>query len=206
VGHKADPDKQEAFVERFWELESVLNEDAGIYFLDGVHPTHNVLPHYQWIKKGEEKIVPANTGRQRVNINGAVNGRSPEQVIIHECERVNAESTIALCEKIRAHQPKGLKVLITDNAGYYRSKAFGDWVEKQDDFLQVFLPSYSPNLNIIERLWGLMKEKVCTQFYAHFSDFRKALHEFFESLSEQGDTLRKLLTLKFEILPKPVSE
>jgi len=204
VGHRADPDKQGAFLERFWQLAGILPEDACIYFLDGVHPTHNVTPHYQWVKKGEQKVVAANTGRRRVNLNGAVNANRPQEVIIHECERVNAGSTVALCKKIREHRPKGLKVIINDNAGYYRSRAFQEWIEDQDDFIQVFLPAYSPNLNIIERLWKWMKKQVCRRFYAKFSDFRRALLDFFEGLSQQGDQLRRLLTLQFELLPTPV--
>jgi hypothetical protein len=44
-----------------------------IYFADATHPQHNSIPSYGWIKKGQEKELKANCGRQRLNINGAIN-------------------------------------------------------------------------------------------------------------------------------------
>ena len=83
--------------------------------MDGVHPLHNSMPCNGWIKKGTEKTIQANTGRERININGACNAAKTE-VIIHEDVSVNAQSMIALFEKMQLHQVKGKIMVIADNA------------------------------------------------------------------------------------------
>ncbi len=86
--------------------------------MDGVHPLHKSMTCNGWIKKGKEKSIRANTGRDRININGACNVEKIE-VIIHEDVSVNAQSTIALFEKMQQDQLIGKLFVISDNAKYY---------------------------------------------------------------------------------------
>ena len=69
VPAKANKEAQEKFVEKYNEIKENKKETEKIYFMDGVHPTHNMMPAYAWIKKGVEKYIKSNTGRQRININ-----------------------------------------------------------------------------------------------------------------------------------------
>ena len=56
-----------------------INENKGennpAYFMDAVHPRHNPVLAHGWIKRGEEQPIPTNTGRKRLNINGAIDLR-----------------------------------------------------------------------------------------------------------------------------------
>ena len=70
---KADEEKQKVFVEEYQALKNNLNQDDQIYFVDGVHPQHNTIATFGWIKKGNTKQLKTNNGRQRTNINGAIN-------------------------------------------------------------------------------------------------------------------------------------
>ena len=64
-----------------------------------------------------------------------------------------------------------------------------------------FLPSYSPNLNLIERLWKFTKKKlVHNQYYEKFSIFKKEVEKFFENIGDFNSELKTLITPKFEIL------
>ena len=74
-------------------------------------------------------------------------------------------------------------------------------VEKGRELL--FLPAYSPNLNIIERLWKLVKTKCLrNKYFPKFEDFRHALDSFLDALNtEHQDELESLLTLKFQFFP-----
>ena len=67
VPSKADKEKQEKFVEEYKKLRENQKSTEKVYFMDSVHPTHNVMPAYAWIRKGKEKEVKSNSGRQRVN-------------------------------------------------------------------------------------------------------------------------------------------
>ncbi len=65
VPGKADRRAQEAFVTRYEHLKEHKQPDDPIYFMDAVHPQHNSVPAYGWIRKGQEAELKSNCGRQR---------------------------------------------------------------------------------------------------------------------------------------------
>ncbi len=75
VPGKSDVKAQEEFVEFYNELKNTKGANDLIYFMDGAHPQHNSVAGYGWIKKGKVKELKSNTGRQRLNINGAIISR-----------------------------------------------------------------------------------------------------------------------------------
>ena len=68
--------------------------------MDGVDPTHNTESVRVWTRKGRERKVKSNTGRQRLNINGAMNGSEVTEIIYREVTRVHKETTLKLLDKI----------------------------------------------------------------------------------------------------------
>ena len=92
---KADVEKQKEFINEYKELKENKEEKDQIYFVDGVHPQHNTIASYGWIKKGETKQLKTNNGRQRTNINGAINLENKELIYVED-ERINAQTMINL--------------------------------------------------------------------------------------------------------------
>lgn len=185
------------------ELSRVLEKkDAKsiVYYADGVHPTHNSRSTYAWIEKGEEFPQPTVSGRDRVNINGLLNAYDVTDVIAHDCDSVNALSTKALYEKALIKPPEASVIyIISDNAKYYRNKDLREWI-KGTKIVQLFLPAYSPNLNLIERLWKFLRKKVInTGFYQSKEMFRKAVMNFFARIDGYKEELESLLTLNFRL-------
>jgi transposase len=206
VPAQADAGQQQAFVEAFEELIENLPEDTLVYFTDATHPTHNSQSAKAWIKKGQQKLIAANSGRKRVNLNGAVNALDPSEAVVVEAQTINAQSTITLYEKLLEKNPGKKLVLICDNAGYYRSQLLKDWLQEQPLIKQWFLPTYSPNLNIIERLWRFMKKQaIGLSFQPTYQAFKDNILHFFEHLDDYEYELKRLLTLKFQILHSPLS-
>lgn len=137
------------------KLRSTLPEDEEILFIDGVHPTHNVKVVYGWIKAGVTKQLMSNTGRSRLNINGAYNPRSQDVIYRNELT-INAKSTGMLIVDILNKYPKTKKLhLIIDNAGYNRAKLM-ELFANHSRINLIYLPPYCPNLNLIERLWKFL--------------------------------------------------
>lgn len=197
---KANQKAQEAFIKQYNELKASKSKHDRIYFLDAVHSLHNSQPAYGWLKKGFEYTIQSNTGRQRVNINGAYNIED-HNVVIEESERVNAQSTIALFEKMLKEQPLGILYLILDNARYYRSQIVSEFQRNNPRIQLLFLPAYSPNLNIIERLWKFFKKKTTyNSYYEKFTVFKKQCLNFFENIEEYKVELRSLMTDNFQLL------
>lgn len=197
---KADAVKQQEFIEKYELLKKNKRKEDKVFFVDGVHPLHNSQPAYGWIKKGKEKAIKANTGRQRLNINGAYDIES-HKVIIREDESINAQSTIALFEQMLKEYPFGMLYIILDNARYYRSKVVREFLNNHSRIELVFLPPYSPNLNIIERLWRFFKKKTTyNEYYEKFSVFKEACLNFFANIKDYHDELETLMTEKFHII------
>jgi transposase len=210
VPGKADKERQEEWLAEYEKLKKRLGEDETICFIDGVHPTHNVQPACGWIKKGLRKELPANTGRSRLNLSGAIDIFS-HNIVIQEDQTLNAGSTIRFFQRIEEAYPGKRKIhIFCDNAPYYRNKAVKEYLEKAKIILH-FLPPYSPNLNPIERLWKWMKERVIyNTYYEYFEEFKGAILGFFAVLSTAttesilGRTLRSRVRDKFRSIQSPV--
>lgn len=201
-----DEAEQDAFLEQLMPFLCEIGEHESIYFVDAVHPQHNTSSTYAWIKRGEKKAIPTNSGRRRININGAMNAHKPQEVIVIEADTINAQATIELYEKIQANNlDKEQVYVIGDNARYYRNVELQAWLDKNSRIVQLFLPPYSPNLNLIERLWKFLRKKVInTKFYPSFEEFRRAILAFFENINNYKEELQSLITFNFQRLSKPV--
>lgn len=174
-----------------------LRREGKIYFGDSVHPHHNPVLGYGWIKRGIEMEVPSNSGRQHLNIAGALCLQDME-IITRSFETINASSICTMLKAIRAKNPGGGRIYyVLDNARYHRAKVVKKLARKLRIRL-VFLPGYSPNLNPIERLWKFFKKKVMyNTFYPEFEEFKLAASSFFKGLRGHRDELVTLLTDNF---------
>lgn len=196
---KADAELQEAFLTEFDALVEASDCCDSFYFSDAVHPQHNTRASYGWIASGEDFEIESNTGRDRVNINGVLNAFNVSDVVVREDTTINAQSTIALYQQLQKHKRRGTIYVICDNARYYRSRLVQEWV-KNSRIVQVFLPSYSPNLNLIERLWKFLRKKIIdTHYYPTKEKFREAILNFFGDIRKYRAELKTLLTLNFHV-------
>lgn len=182
VPGKANREAQEQWIKAYQKLKANLPSDESICFLDGVHPTHNMKLTYGWIPTGERKEIPTNTGRQRLNISGAIDIVS-KKVLSHVDITLNAESTITFLKKIEAAYLASKKVhVFCDNARYYRNKDVLAYLTTSKIEMH-FLPPYSPNLNPIERLWKFVYERVLyNKYYEKFADFKESILGFIDGL------------------------
>ena len=199
VPGKQDPVQQQAFIEEYGQLKANKGENDPIYFADATHPQHNSIPSYGWIKKGQEKELKANCGRQRLNINGAINIETLEPTTGFY-DTINADSAIDLFSKIEAkHQDAQTIYIIVDNARYYHSRLLKEYTEGTKIKL-IFLPPYSPNLNLIERYWKFFKKKVMNNhYYETFAEFKRACESFFRKRKKYLPELQTLLIENFQI-------
>jgi len=195
-----DIDAQEIFAEQYDAFMLEKPSDTEVLFVDAVHPEHNAQAAYGWIKRGQKREVKTNSGRQRLNLHGAINAETYEVTVI-ESETVNTDSTIELFEILDQKYPLAREIiLILDNAKYHYSNKVQDNLKEHPRIRMVFLPSYSPNLNLIERLWKFFKKKVLyNRYHENIKTFRKACIHFFRNIDQYSDEIASLMSGGFEI-------
>lgn len=200
VPGKANAELQQAYLDLLEKTLENKGKNDVHYYLDGVHPQHNTQLAYGWIKKGTDKIVKSNSGRQRININGALNADTLE-VVVRTDDTINAQSTLKLFETLEQKHPKAESIFVTlDNARYYKNALIMEYLRTSKIKL-LFMPAYSPNLNLIERLWKFMRKTILyNKYYEKFAEFKKAVMEFFENIGQHDKKLRSLLTKNFQII------
>lgn len=201
VPGKTDPVRQQEFLELYQQVTAQLKPHDEVYFSDALHPTHNSHPACGWIRRGTTALLPANTGRQRLNFTGALNLKTKAAVVL-EAETVNADAVIRLLEELVRLHPVGTITLILDNARYHHAKKVTAWLKKHRRFKLLFLPSYSPNLNLIERLWRFLYQKIlANRYFPTFREFRQTILDFFSNLHRYRKQLSTLLTENFQVIP-----
>lgn len=198
-----DPDEhsQEIFLSQFVDFLKNKSDSDIMFFMDAVHPVHNTQAAYGWFKKGEKRKIKSNSGRDRYNIHGAMNAETYEVTAIFTEDNVNATATIDLLQALeKSHGYADRIFVLLDNAKYHFSSVVQEYV-KNTKIILVPLPTYSPELNLIERFWKLFKKKVIyNKHYPTFSDFKRACLDFFklqheyknEVFSIMGDGLFEL--------------
>ncbi len=143
--------------------------------------------------------VRAASGRQRFNVLGAWDAVTRQLTMVTNTTVVNAET---MCELLRAVAAKGLAgpvTMVLDNARYQRN-AMVMALAAELNIELLFLPSYSPNLNLIERLWRFTKRRACYgKFHADFAGFRSAVESVLGGLeTTHAEDMESLMTLNFQ--------
>ena len=166
------------------ELEPRLAEaqrgERAVFFVDAAH---FVLASFLgWLWCATRLFVKAASGRQRYNMLGAFNAVTHELVRVANDSYITAET---VCELLRKVASLGLGTPITmvmDNARYQRCQLVREAAAALNIEL-LFLPSYSPNLNLIERLWKFVKKAVLnSRHQACFADFRRTIDQCLDEL------------------------
>ncbi|MBU2710825.1 IS630 family transposase [Zooshikella harenae] len=194
-----DVEAQETFAEQYEAFMSTKPVDIEVLFLDAVHPEHNTMAAYGWIKRGQKRPLPTNSGRQRLNLHGAVNAETMEMTVI-ESNTINKESTVQLLSMLdKKYESAKQIVVILDNARYHYSKEVKQLEEESPRLKLVYLPPYSPELNLIERVWKSFKKQVLyNKYYKNVCEFRKAAINFFSNIDQHARALKSLLDGGFE--------
>ena len=172
-----------------------------MFFVDAAHFVMGAFLGFVWCF--ERVFIKSPSGRKRFNVLGALNAITHEVITVTNETYINAES---VCELLRKLASLGLIIPITlvlDNAKYQKCQLVQELAGTLGIEL-LYLPSYSPNLNLIERLWKLVKKRcLYSKYYPDFSQFKAAISTFIESAHVQHkQELDSLLTLRFQTFNK----
>ena len=196
---KADVTAQEAF--KTGQLEPRLAEaKAGqrlVFFMDAAHFVFAPFLGLVWCF--ERLFVKAPSGRQRFNVLAALNATTRELFSVHNLTYITSETVCELLRLLAGAHPGIPRTIVLDNARSQRCTLVQSLAHSLGIEL-LFLPAYSPNLNLIERFWKFVK-KTClySKYYADHHAFQHAIIACIEQAPDKHKKeLESLLTLKFQ--------
>ena len=203
-GKSPSEEVQLNFISEYMELlEKAREGQIHLIFYDPSHLVFNVINGRCWQEKGKDGTVqiPSNTGRKRISILGGINALDGEFSGLITEANCDTLSTKVAFEQIRNdYKDQKPIVIIVDNASYNRAYATKDFADSLKIKMK-FLPPYSPNLNLIERIWKFMKKEVVKNtYYEDFQSFYDAIVSFFYNIKNYTEEVSNLINHKFEII------
>jgi transposase len=196
--------EQEEFLEN--ELNPRLQEakegKRKVFFVDASHMVWGAFLGYIWCYV--RLFIPTPSGRKRFNVLGALDSITHELIQVCNETYINAQS---VCELLMIIAEKNYRIPITlvmDNAKYQRCTMVKELAEKLNIEI-LYLPSYSPQLNIIERLWKwIKKDCLYCKYYDCFNNFKSNILMSLDKIhiKQYKEEMDSLLNLKFQVFNK----
>src|SRR3954470_7594052 len=206
---KADPDKQRAFVKRVARHQREAKRPGAPrtrrYYVDACHPVWGLdLVFCCWLLLGQRFLVGMGSGRKRLNILGAYCPDDHEYIDYRLTrDNINGEQFVNFLRLLRSMHPETERfILYVDGARYYGSPVVKEWLKRHQEFHLSRIPAYSPNVNLIERMWKFLRAKALCRWHKTFEDMHAAVSAVLDHPADYRGELQALMTEKFHIIDK----
>ena len=203
VPAKADPEAQAVYLKDTLNprLAEARAGKRAVFFADAAHFV--LAPFLGFLWSVTRVFIKAPAGRQRFNVLGALNAITHELITVTNDTYITAESFCALLKKLAALNLAMPITVFLDNARYQKC-ALVQAAAASLNIELCYLPAYSPNLNLIERVWKFVKKQcLYSQYYADFASFKAAIETCLgETSTTHRIALDSLLTLRFQLFAK----
>ena len=142
-----------------------------------------------WFPKGEQKLIKTYGKHESVKLVGILNYETGN-VYVEETEEFNAQVFLGFLKKVLALYPSGKIVMVLDNSKVHHALMLGSFLEENPRLTLMFLPPYSPKMNIIEGLWGWLKDTCINNvFFDKFYKIKLAIRKFVALVNSIPETV-----------------
>jgi transposase len=198
---KVDVEKQRSFHDQI--LQPLLSRsekgECHVLFADSAHFVLAAFVAMVWCF--ERVFVKTASGRFRLNVLGVIHAKSKKLTALYNTTYITSDTVVELLAKVAKEYAGKPIFIILDNARYQHCELVKRTAEALNINL-VFLPPYSPNLNLIERLWKFVKAEVCAaKYFPDAKSFQKEIVDFLNNLNQKHmkKELKSRLTLNFQL-------
>jgi transposase len=201
-GNPPSEEEQREFVEKYRTLKLSCVPGTIFLFVDGMHLIHQVIAALCWGDPLDPPVIETNTGRKRLNILGAYDPDTHSFIHLTGEENCDANRVIEFFSLILNTYPNAPKiVIILDNAPYFKAQAVTQWLQEHPKLQVEPLPAYAPNLNLIERFWHFVKDRlVKNSYYKKYMTFRAKVFQLLNHVDKYANELKTFMVEKFQII------
>lgn len=197
---KADTAKQREYYENtlFPLMKKAEKGEIALLFMDASHFVMG-CDFLGGIYGKARRFVRTFSGRMRYNVLGAMDFVTKSVLTVTNDSYITATEVCQMLDKISEEYKDKAVHVILDNARYQKCKAVTELASRLDIHLE-YIPPYSPNLNLIERLWKFVKGELRTKYYDSFSEFRGKIDSTIASTTqENAKKINKLIGEKVQL-------
>ena len=200
---KLDAEKQAKFLTETLKPAIDKSKDGllNLFFVDASHFVMGGIVGRLWCKV--RLWVKTGSGRKRYNVLGALNFMTKKIETVTNDTYITSVQVVELLEKLALRYVGKPIAIVLDNASYQRCKLVMNRAAELGINL-IFLPSYSPNLNLIERAWKFVKAEVLNAVYIDtFDEYRERISNFIDNIEvENAKKMDDLITENFQLFDK----
>ena len=180
-------------------IEQAKNKEIELFFGDAVHLIYGAELGYSWSIERQE--IKTNAGRSRFNVMGCYNPITQETVTVTNDTYITSTEIVKLFKILREKNGDKQIFIILDNAKYQKCKLVQE-TSKIYNIDIVYLPPYSPNLNLIERLWKWLRNKcLCNKYKENFNDFCNDIkNTLSKTVTDYKIEIARMLAMNFQVL------
>ena len=182
-------DPQEA--ERMWAIaQAILTAEAETVVLIEDETIFRSLPPLRkmWMKLGQQVRIPTPFQNEDTCLYGALELDEGECVYAFH-DKAESKNTIAYLEQLLAHYPHRPILLIWDQANFHTSNLVDEWLADHPRITTMLLPKYAPDLNPLEDIWQVLKDRVAANLTRSIEAIEAACVRFFDE-HQPADLLR----------------
>lgn len=201
-GDPPSEERQRQFVKEYQQMKETSESGTIFLFGDAMHLVHQNISEFCWGDPTHRPTLETNSSRKRLNILGAYDPETFSIVHLTGEENCDANRVVEFFELIIKRYPNAPKIYIfLDNAKYFHARIVTEWLENNKKLKRIFLPTYAPNLNLIERFWKFAKKQlVKRKYYKKYKTFRAKVFQFLNHIDEYYNDLKSLMVQKFQIV------
>ena len=179
-------------------MKQAENGLVSLLFLDASHFVMG-CDFLGYVYGKARRFVKTFSGRKRYNVLGALDFVSKKITTVTNDTYITAAEICEMLRKIsRDYAGKAVHVVL-DNARYQKCAVVQE-LAKELGIRLVFIPPYSPNLNLIERLWKFTKSKLRSRYYSKFNVFQETIDSIVDSTHTfYKDAINQLIGEKIQL-------